>query len=81
MTGWLVDGRREEAGVNIAGVGGPNCPWSSMCSREASSCLRYIDLERGAEQRDGYWPAHFTPNAPAWSARCIRISGKHICLD
>lgn len=32
-----ADGRREGAGEAKAGVEGPTCPWSSMCSRAASS--------------------------------------------
>jgi len=36
-----VDGRLEVAGDKAtAGVGGPSCPWSSMCSRFASSVLK-----------------------------------------
>jgi len=38
----LVDGLLEEAGEKATiGVGGPSCPWSSMCSRFASS-VRHI---------------------------------------
>jgi hypothetical protein len=40
-----VDGRLEEAGDNAtAGVGGPSCPWSSICSRFASSVLNVKPL-------------------------------------
>jgi hypothetical protein len=36
----LVEGRLEVAGDRAtAGVGGPSCPWSSICSRFASSVL------------------------------------------
>jgi hypothetical protein len=36
----LVEGRLEVAGERAtAGVGGPSCPWSSICSRFASSVL------------------------------------------
>lgn len=39
--GMSLEGRREETGdkEGRAGVGGPSWPWSSICSRVASSCL------------------------------------------
>jgi hypothetical protein len=44
IAGRLVDGLLEPAGVTLAGVEGPSCPWSSMCSRVASSCLHILHL-------------------------------------
>jgi hypothetical protein len=43
--GITSEGRLEETGEKAtAGVGGPSCPWSSMCSRFASSALKVKTL-------------------------------------
>ena len=42
MLGVELEGLRDTDGVPAAGVAGPNCPWSNMCSRAASSCLKKI---------------------------------------
>ena len=48
---WLAESRCEEgpedrrdAAGDLAGVAGPSWPWSSMCSRAASSCLGLSSL-------------------------------------
>ena len=33
-----LEGRLEPTGLS-AGVAGPSCPWSNICSRVANSCL------------------------------------------
>lgn len=77
---WMDVGKRPGLTLRVLGgliVHGRAC----ARGKQVLVWMRYVDLEREAEQRDGYWPAHFTPYAPARSARCIRISSKHICLD
>lgn len=51
-----MEGRREAAGEKAAaeaGVGGPSCPWSSMCSRVASSCLDKCEMWAGGDGMGG----------------------------
>jgi hypothetical protein len=67
----LVDGRLEVAGEKAtAGVGGPSCPWSSMCSRFASSVLKMKPLGIALRTMLRYVsPTHLATNAPPGPAR------------
>jgi hypothetical protein len=51
----FVDGLREATGesaaAGVAGVGGPTCPWSNICSRAANSVLQSLHRMR----RRGVW--------------------------
>jgi len=69
-----VDGRLEEAGEKAtAGVGGPSCPWSSMCSRFASSVLKVEPLGIAIRTFERYAsPTHLATNAPPGSTRSSR---------
>ena len=66
-----VDGRLEPAGDKAtAGVGGPSCPWSSMCSRFASSVLKGKPLGVATRTISRYvLPTHLATNAPPRSTR------------
>ena len=66
-----VEGRLDVAGEKAtAGVGGPSCPWSSMCSRFASSVLKMKPLGIALPTTLRYVsPTHFATNVPPGSTR------------
>lgn len=81
-----LEGRLEPTGLS-AGVEGPSCPWSNICSRVANSCLT-ADKQREESIESSDVPTHLASYSSTWSSRgvrdwirwCTRIFCEHMGL-